>query len=205
MSPNERLTQSVSILCVGGQNRKWFLLTGNNQCLHVPQQGHTENCIGQIPGIDLTTQECNVNRCHTHSCLLLARVDIPQCTKRDVCYLFINVAMWMWNLIDCQVIWLLSLQVWNEVLVWLPFGHVISSPTIYQTEETLHVCLYTMEQWLNHSHRGRLNQSWKKPPKIKLAWHLTHSKSVLSHQWSSKTTIKDTLAVVRWRWTGKRT
>ena len=72
----------------------------------------------------------------------------------------------MWNLIDCQVIWLLSLQECEmKSLCDCHFGcdgHVISSPTIYQTEETLHVCLYTMEQWLNHSHGGGLNQTWKK-------------------------------------------
>ena len=52
MSPSERVTQSVSILSLqfmfGSQNRKWVLLAGNNQCLHVRQQGHTEIVLGRF-------------------------------------------------------------------------------------------------------------------------------------------------------------
>ena len=52
MSPSERVTKvfqsSTYSSCLESQNRKWVLLTGNNQCLHVRQQGHTEIVLGRF-------------------------------------------------------------------------------------------------------------------------------------------------------------
>lgn len=93
VSPSEVLTQNkfpnTNIWFVSkSNNRKCFLLTGNYQCACMAQWQTKILLVRFQNRDDLSGMWCK--QLLPNKCLLLAHVDIPQCTKRDVCYLLIN-------------------------------------------------------------------------------------------------------------------